>query len=131
MTTKKANAIPSTEYLKYLDGISDQKLVELYTTMLRIRLVQIKIGTLYHEDQMKTPVHLCIGQEAIPTGVCASLDVADYVFSNHRGHGHYLAKGGSLKAMIAELYNRETGCSRGRGGSMHLVDTSAGLLGSS
>ncbi|MBT9149578.1 MAG: Acetoin:2,6-dichlorophenolindophenol oxidoreductase subunit alpha [Dehalococcoidia bacterium] len=80
---------------------------------------------------MKTPVHLYIGQEAIAAGVCANLSVDDYVFSNHRGHGHYIAKGGNIKAMIAELHNRETGCSRGRGGSMHLVDTSVGLLGSS
>lgn len=131
MSKKEANIIQSTEYRKYLNGISKQKLIELYTMMLRIRLVQLKIGELYHEDQMKTPVHLCIGQEAIPAGVCANLNINDYVFSNHRGHGHYLAKGGNLRAMIAELYNRETGCSRGRGGSMHLIDTSVGLLGSS
>ena len=80
---------------------------------------------------MKTPIHLCIGQEAVAVGVCAALKREDYVQSNHRGHGHYLAKGGDLKAMIAELHCRETGCSKGRGGSMHLIDTSVGLLGSS
>jgi pyruvate dehydrogenase E1 component alpha subunit len=99
--------------------------------MLKVRKVQLKIAELYHEDEMKTPVHLCLGQEAVAAGVCAHLNANDYVFSNHRGHGHYIAKGGDVKAMIAELYNRETGCSKGRGGSMHLVDISVGLLGTS
>ncbi|MBA7645768.1 Acetoin:2,6-dichlorophenolindophenol oxidoreductase subunit alpha [subsurface metagenome] len=111
--------------------ISKEVLRELYRMMLKIRKVQLKISELYHEDEMRTPVHLYIGQEAVATGVCANLNVEDYVFSNHRGHGHYIAKGGNIKAMVAELYNRESGCSRGRGGSMHLIDTSVGLLGSS
>jgi pyruvate dehydrogenase E1 component alpha subunit len=97
----------------------------------KIRKVQLKIESLYHEDEMKTPVHLCLGQEAASTGICANLRNKDYVFSNHRSHGHYLAKGGNLKALIAELYNKETGCSKGRGGSMHLIDTAVGHLGSS
>ena len=63
--------------------------------------------------------------------MCINLKKKDYVFSNHRGHGHYIAKGGNLKSMISELYCKETGCSKGRGGSMHLIDTSVGLLGSS
>lgn len=113
-------------------GIPDnQTLRELYRSMLKIRKVELKIEELYPQDDMKTPVHLCIGQEAVPAAVCANLNRDDYVFSNHRGHGHYIAKGGDLKAMIAELYGRETGCSKGRGGSMHLVDTSVGLMGSS
>jgi len=114
-----------------IDDISRDVLLKLYGTMLKIRNVQLKIAELYHEDEMKTPVHLCIGQEAVAAGVCANLGVNDYVFSNHRGHGHYIAKGGNLKAMIAELYNKEGGCSKGRGGSMHLLDTSVGLAGSS
>jgi len=80
---------------------------------------------------MKTPIHLCIGQEAIAVGVCANLNKEDYISSSHRSHGHYLAKGGDLKGLIAELYCRETGCSKGRGGSMHIVDTSVGHMGSS
>ena len=104
---------------------------DLLYRMLLIRTVQLRIESLYHLDEMKTPVHLCIGQEAIAAGVCVALTQNDYVFSNHRGHGHYLAKGGDLRAMIAELYCRETGCSKGRGGSMHLVDLSVGLMGSS
>ncbi len=106
-------------------------LIELYWLMLEIRRVEQKIAEHYPEDEMRTPVHLCIGQEAVAAGVCANLNTDDYVFSNHRGHGHYLAKKGDLQAMIAELYNKETGCARGRGGSMHLVDPAVGLLGSS
>lgn len=112
-------------------SVHKNKMVELYITMLRIRLVELKIEELYPQDEMKTPIHLCIGQEAIPAGVCANLHKDDYVFSNHRGHGHYIAKGGDLKSMVAELYCKETGCSRGRGGSMHLIDTSVGFMGSS
>ena len=92
-------------------------------------MVEEKIAELYPEQEMRCPVHLCIGQEAIAAGVCANLSGDDYVFSNHRSHGHYLAKGGNLKAMMAELYGKATGCSHGKGGSMHLVDLSAGFLG--
>ena len=114
-----------------VSGISKEVLRELYGMMLKIQKVELKVDELYHEDEMKTPVHLCLGQEAVAAGVCIHLNAYDYVFSAHRGHGHYIAKGGDVKAMIAELYNRETGCSRGRGGSMHLIDTSVGLLGTS
>ncbi len=114
-----------------MKSLPKDKLKELYRLMLRIRMVELKIEELYPEDEMKTPVHLYIGQEAVAAGVCANLDKDDYVFSNHRGHGHYIAKGGDLKSMIAELYCKEGGCSKGRGGSMHLVDTSVGFMGSS
>lgn len=110
---------------------TSQLLIELYTAMLEIRKVELKIAEHYPENEMRTPIHLCIGQEASAVGVCACLRTDDYVFSNHRSHGHYLAKKGDLKAMLAELYNKETGCSRGRGGSMHLVDTAVGIMGSS
>lgn len=111
--------------------IPKNTLLGMYKVLLKIRKVELKIEELYHLDEMKTPVHLCLGQEAIPVGVCANLRKDDYVFSNHRGHGHYIAKGGNLRAMIAELYGKVTGCSKGRGGSMHLVDVSVGLMGSS
>lgn len=111
--------------------ISPEILINLYSIMLEIRKVELKIAEHYSEDEMRTPIHLCIGQEAIAAGVCANLNTHDYVLSNHRGHGHYLAKNGNLKTMVAELYNKQTGCSAGRGGSMHLVDTSVGILGSS
>jgi len=77
------------------------------------------------------PVHLYTGQEAVATGVCANLRKDDYVFSTHRSHGHYIAKGGDIKTLMAELYGRVTGCSKGRGGSMHLASPDVGLLGSS
>lgn len=112
-------------------NISRETLGELYKIMLRIRRVEDAIGNEYPKDEMKTPIHLCTGEEAIPAGVCTHLNKNDYVLSNYRGHGHYLAKGGDLKTLIAELYGRETGCSRGRGGSMHLADTSVGVMGTS
>lgn len=105
------------------------KEIELYHTMLRIRLTDEKIAELYPKQGMRCPVHLSIGQEAIAAGVCAHLTKEDYCVSSHRAHAHYLAKGGSLKAMIAELYGRQTGCCGGKGGSMHLIDLSVGMLG--
>lgn len=98
--------------------------------MLRIRRVEEAIAIRYAEQEMRCPMHLCIGQEAIAAGVCAAMAADDRVFSNHRAHGHYLAKGGDLNAMLAELYGRATGCCGGRGGSMHLIDLAAGFMGS-
>jgi pyruvate dehydrogenase E1 component alpha subunit len=77
------------------------------------------------------PCHLYIGQEAVAVGVCQALQKGDYVFSTHRSHGHYIAKGGDLNSFMAELYGKQTGCSRGRGGSMHICSPEIGLLGSS
>ncbi len=104
---------------------------DMYYAMLRIRRVQERIESYYLQDEMKTPVHLCIGQEAIAVGICSALKKDDYISSNHRSHGHYLAKGGDLKALIAELHCKKDGCSKGFGGSMHLVDPAVGHLGSS
>ncbi len=109
--------------------LSAAKRVALYQAMLRIRLVEEKIAALYPEQEMRCPVHLCIGQEAIAVGVCAALEQRDVVFSGHRSHGHYLAKGGDLKRMMAEIYGKATGCSGGRGGSMHLIDLEQGFWG--
>lgn len=103
---------------------------QLYQTMLRIRLVEEGIAALYAEQQMRCPVHLCIGQEAIAAGVCHFLGREDLVLSTHRAHGHYLAKGGDLPAMLAEMHGKSTGCASGMGGSMHLIDLAAGFLGS-
>ncbi len=104
--------------------------VSLYRSMLRIRRVEEALAARYAEQEMRCPMHLCIGQEAIAAGVCAALERSDSVFSNHRAHGHYLAKGGNLNRMIAELYGCSTGCCGGRGGSMHLIDLSVGFMGS-
>jgi TPP-dependent pyruvate/acetoin dehydrogenase alpha subunit len=102
---------------------------KLYYDMLRVRLIEEAIGEHYREQEMRCPVHLGIGQEAIAVGVCANLNRQDYVMSNHRSHLHYLAKGGDIKAMLAEIYGKSTGCSRGKGGSQHLIDIEAGFLG--
>lgn len=104
-------------------------LKKLYESVLRIRMVEEKIAALYPEQEMRCPVHFSIGQEAVAAGVCEALEKDDYVLSSHRSHGHYLAKGGNLNAMLAELYGKATGCTGGRGGSMHLIDLSAGFLG--
>lgn len=104
---------------------------EMHMIMVKIRRFEEKIIALYPAQEMKTPVHLYIGEEAIATGVCANLAKDDYIFSTHRSHGHYIAKGGDLKPLMAELYGRRTGCSKGKGGSMHLVAPEVGLLGTS
>ncbi|OIP89727.1 MAG: hypothetical protein AUK24_05850 [Syntrophaceae bacterium CG2_30_49_12] len=105
-------------------------LKHLYRTMLRIRLSEENLVDPILRGDVHTPCHLYSGEEAIATGVCAARSKEDYVFGCHRSHGHYLAKGGSLKGMLAEIYCREAGCSRGRGGSMHLIDPDVGMLGS-
>jgi TPP-dependent pyruvate/acetoin dehydrogenase alpha subunit len=101
---------------------------DFYFAMLRIRMVEEKIAELYSEQEMRCPVHLSIGQEAVAVGVCEHLNPKDIVMSAHRAHAHYLAKGGDLKSMIAELYGKETGCAKGKGGSMHLVDLNSGFF---
>src|SRR6266404_3585056 len=103
---------------------------KLYRQMLRIRAIEEAIAALYAEQQMRCPVHLSIGQEAAAVGACAAVERTDYAMSGHRSHAHYLAKGGSLPAMMAEIYGRATGCAGGIGGSMHLVDEAVGFMGS-
>lgn len=115
-----------------IEDIPKEILLNIYKNILKIRLFEEKIVELYHPEQkMQCPVHLCIGQEAIPAGVSVCLTNEDYVFSNHRGHGHYIAKGGNLNKLAAELYGKKTGCSKGKGGSMHIVDLKIGFKGSS
>ena len=101
---------------------------QLLQSMLFIRLVEEKIAEKYSENQMRCPVHLSIGQEAIASGVCAHLSPNDKLISAHRSHAHYLAAGGDLKAMLCELYGKIDGCAKGKGGSMHLIDLEAGLI---
>jgi len=101
----------------------------LYLEMLRIRVIERRIAERYGEKEMRCPVHLSIGQEAVAVGVCAHLRREDKAMSAHRSHGHYLAKGGDLYAMLCELYGRKEGCCGGRGGSMHLMDQAAGFWG--
>ena len=110
------------------DGAAEP--LALYRAMLRIRLVEETTAKRYAEQEMRCPVHLSIGQEATAVGACAALQQNDQIVTSHRGHAHYLAKGGDLNAMIAELYGRATGCCGGRGGSMHLFDDRVGVLAS-
>lgn len=104
-------------------------LKDLYVRMLRIRTVEETIAARYSEQEMRCPIHLSIGQEGPAVGVCDALTPSDYAMSTHRSHAHYIAKGGNLKTMMAEFYGRATGCSVGKGGSMHLIDLECGFLG--
>jgi TPP-dependent pyruvate/acetoin dehydrogenase alpha subunit len=105
------------------------RILDLYRGMLRIRRVEEAIAKRYAAQDMRCPVHLSIGQEGVAVGVCAALERRDGVFSNHRSHAHYLAKGGDLKALLAELYGFDEGYCHGVGGSMHMIDLAAGFLG--
>jgi TPP-dependent pyruvate/acetoin dehydrogenase alpha subunit len=103
----------------------------LYRSLYRIRRVEEEVARVYATDKIKSPVHLSIGQEAASVGVCEALRDDDVVFGTYRGHALYLAKGGDLNAMVAELYGKATGCTKGKGGSMHLIDPEAGVMGTS
>ncbi len=102
-----------------------------YRSLYRIRRVEEEVAKAYPSDKIKSPVHLSIGQEAVAVGVCEALRPVDIVFGTYRGHALYLAKGGDLKKMIAELYGKVTGCAKGKGGSMHVIDVGAGMMGTS
>ncbi len=101
----------------------------LYRSMLKIRRVEERIQALYPKGDMRCPTHFSIGQEAVAAGVCRHLRREDHVISAHRSHAHYVGKGGSLRAMFAELYGKIDGCASGKGGSMHLIDLSVNFLG--
>lgn len=103
----------------------------LYRALYRIRRLEEEVARVYATDKIKSPVHLSIGQEAVSVGVCDAVRPQDVVFGTYRGHALYLAKGGDLKAMVAELYGKATGCTNGKGGSMHLIDPPAGVMGMS
>ena len=96
-----------------------------------IRLVELEISKRYNEKEMRCPVHLSVGQELIPSIISLLTTQKDLATSGHRSHAHYLAKGGNLNSMIAEIYGKKTGCSSGKGGSMHLIDKKKGFFGSS
>jgi TPP-dependent pyruvate/acetoin dehydrogenase alpha subunit len=103
----------------------------LYRSLYRIRRVEEEIACAYPSDNIKSPVHLSIGQEAVSVGVCEALEPHDVVFGTYRGHALYLAKGGDMKEMVAELFGKATGCTRGKGGSMHLIAPEQGVMGMS
>jgi TPP-dependent pyruvate/acetoin dehydrogenase alpha subunit len=110
---------------------SDANLSSLYRKLRLIRRVEEEIARVYPTDKIKSPVHLSIGQEASAVGVCDVLRPDDVASASYRGHATYLAKGGDLNTMIAELYGKDTGCARGKGGSMHLIDMGHYVLGGS
>ncbi|MFH1974983.1 MAG: thiamine pyrophosphate-dependent dehydrogenase E1 component subunit alpha [Pseudomonadota bacterium] len=109
---------------------SNKFLIGLYRTMLKIRLCEESFVEPILRGDIRCPVHLCSGEEAVAVGVCSALAEKDCIFGGHRSHGHYLAKGGGLKELVSEVYGKKTGCSRGRGGSMHIINPETGMLGS-
>jgi len=110
-------------------SIDTEKLLWMYTNMLKIRRFEEKVGELFAAGKIPGFVHLYIGEEAVATGVCAHLRKDDYITSTHRGHGHLISKGGDLKLMMAELFGKRTGYCKGKGGSMHIADVDLGILG--
>ncbi|MDE2028337.1 MAG: thiamine pyrophosphate-dependent dehydrogenase E1 component subunit alpha [Candidatus Omnitrophica bacterium] len=111
--------------------MSPSALLQLYYTLVKIRRFEEKIVELYPFQRIRCPVHLCIGQEAIAAGVCAHLKRTDFMVSTHRNHGHLIAKGAGLKSLFAEIFGKIDGCSRGKGGSMHMIDPENSSLGTS
>jgi len=108
---------------------SNEELLRLYRVMLTIRRFEERVVIDYHSGAIPGIVHSYIGQEAVATGVCTNLRLDDRIISNHRGHGHCIAKGADLKRMMAEVYGRKTGYCKGKGGSMHIADFNIGMLG--
>jgi pyruvate dehydrogenase E1 component alpha subunit len=108
--------------------ISNEKLIDMYVRMMRIRYFEEKVAELNMKGK-RLGGHLYIGEEAVAVGVCTNLRDDDYITSTHRGHGHCIAKGADVKYMMAELYGKETGTNKGKGGSMHIADRKVGVLG--
>jgi len=117
--------------MNQLCDLSDETILNLYRTMQIIRLTEEELARCHQRGLIHGACHTYVGQEAIATGVCVHLSQEDPIFSTHRGHGHALAKGMPPRELIAELFGRETGCSRGRGGSMHLFSPEIGMMGTS
>ena len=112
-----------------MTAVSIDVATRMYRAMVRIRCTEERLAELVENGEIGTPCHLYIGQEAIAVGVSEGLTADDYVWGGHRSHGHYLAKGGDLRALVAEIFGRATGCAEGRGGSMHLFAPEVGILG--
>jgi len=110
-------------------ALKKENILKMYKSMLKIRFFENKITDLYSKGLMPGLAHLYIGEEAVAVGVCASLTEHDFAVSTHRGHGHLIAQGADLKKMMAEVLGKETGYCKGKGGSMHIMDVSKGILG--
>ena len=104
-------------------------MVESYRKMVLIRKFEMCASKLFAQNKLPGFLHLYVGEESVATGVCSALEVTDYITSTHRGHGHLIAKGGDVKKMMAELFAKETGYCKGKGGSMHISDRDKGILG--
>jgi pyruvate dehydrogenase E1 component alpha subunit len=112
-----------------LAGIAKEKMVYMYRKMLEVRRFEEKVWDLFGRNLVPGTLHLYIGEEATAVGVCANLQIDDYITSTHRGHGHCIAKGADLDKMMAEILGKKTGYCKGKGGSMHVADASVGILG--
>ncbi len=110
-------------------ALPKEQLLSMYRMMVTIRRFEETLRDLFFQGQVPGFVHVSIGEEAVPTGVCAVLSDKDYITTTHRGHGHMLAKGGKPKQMMAELFGKKTGYCKGKGGSMHIVSYDLGILG--
>ena len=110
-------------------SLTNEQMIAMYTNMTKIRMFEERVAEIFAEGKIPGFVHLYIGEEAVATGVCASLRDTDYITSTHRGHGHLISKGGDLKLMMAELLGKKTGYCKGKGGSMHIADVELGILG--
>jgi TPP-dependent pyruvate/acetoin dehydrogenase alpha subunit len=122
--------MPDSLKISHIELSNNDLMIEIYRRMQSIRLAEEEIAARYGEQKMRCPTHLSVGQETVPAVAGALLKNSDYAISTHRSHAHYIGKGGDLGRMIAEIYGKATGCARGRGGSMHLIDTSVGFMGS-
>ena len=109
--------------------VEKEKLIEMYRTMVRIRIFEGRVQKEFAAGNIPGFAHLYIGEEAVATGACANLRSDDYVTSTHRGHGHVIAKGGKTDLMMAEIYGKKTGYNKGKGGSMHIANVDSGMLG--
>lgn len=121
------------EQISLASDVPKNVLRKMYVTMVTIRMFEERVAELLisPKKELTTPCHLYIGQEAVATGVCSALKKTDFAFSTHRSHGHFIAKGGNISTLMAELYCKKTGCSKGKGGSMHIASADQGLPGSS
>jgi acetoin:2,6-dichlorophenolindophenol oxidoreductase subunit alpha len=110
-------------------SLTNEQMIRMYTNMNKIRMFEEKVAELFAAAKIPGFVHLYVGEEAVATGVCATLRDTDYITSTHRGHGHLISKGGDVKLMMAELFGKKTGYCKGKGGSMHIADVGLGILG--
>src|SRR6202043_988354 len=129
----KENLDREAERMRTLESkdiaLTKEKAQWMYQKMLEIRHFEDKVHELFAQGILPGFVHLYAGEEAVAVGVCAHLTDDDFITSHHRGHGHCIAKGVDIRAMVAELLGREAGACRGKGGSMHIADVHKGMLG--